>query len=123
MKNIMADEDEDVQKLPNVNKSVYIPFKQGTLFGHLMMWDSIESDDAVALLFFEINLYSNPSEVSYWKSFSSSQKLLKSEVAKSLATVVFYDIILQQCYNTSLGKNTPLGFTVPRCASHRFAFS
>ena len=56
MKNIMADKDEDLQKPPNANKSVYIPFKWGNLFGHYMMWHSMESDDSVAPLIFEINL-------------------------------------------------------------------
>ena len=54
MKKIIAVEDEDdgeffadsLQVL--INQSQYAPFKPGTLFGLHMMWDSIESDFAVA---------------------------------------------------------------------------
>ena len=40
-----------VSNSPSANKPIYIPFKQGTLFGHYMMWNSFESDNAVAPLF------------------------------------------------------------------------
>ena len=74
MKNIMADKDKDLLKPPTANTSVFIPFKYGTFLGHQMMWDSFESDDAVAPLYFESNLYRNPSEVSYLKSFPHLKK-------------------------------------------------
>ena len=41
---------------------------------------------------------------------------------KSLAIVYFYDITVQQYHKASPGKNQLLGFAVPRCASHCFAF-
>ena len=66
-----------------INHSCLAPVNYGTLFrASYGGWESIESELAVAPLFFKINLYSNPSKISY-KIFLLSQ-------AKWLRHLIFF---------------------------------